>query len=46
MDHNLIAKNYIQIDASPPEKVWDVLTNPKIILCKVFQMQPILMKLM
>lgn len=28
MDHNLIVKNYIQIDATP-EKVWDVLTNPR-----------------
>lgn len=30
MDHNLIVKNYIQIDATP-EKVWDVLTNPRYI---------------
>ena len=30
MNHNLIIKNYIQIDATP-EKVWDVLTDPKYI---------------
>lgn len=30
MDHNLIVKNYIQIDATP-EKVWDVLTDPRYI---------------
>lgn len=30
MNHNLIVKNHIQIDATP-ERVWDVLTNPKYI---------------
>lgn len=30
MDHDLIVKNYLQIDATP-EKVWDVLTNPRYI---------------
>lgn len=30
MNHDLIIKNYLQIDATP-EKVWDVLTNPKYI---------------
>lgn len=30
MNHNLIVKNHIQIDATP-EKVWDVLTNPRYI---------------
>ncbi|HEU4496808.1 MAG TPA: SRPBCC domain-containing protein [Flavobacterium sp.] len=30
MDHNLIVKNYIQINATP-EKVWNVLTDPRYI---------------
>ena len=30
MNHNLIVKNYIQIEASP-EKVWEVLTDPRYI---------------
>lgn len=30
MNHDLIVKNYIQISATP-EKVWDILTNPRYI---------------
>lgn len=30
MNHTLIVKNYIKINATP-EKVWDVLTNPRYI---------------